>query len=89
MEHRDGDADHAVDGKFFQDARVKHGGGGRRGGITGRRPGMEGKETDEDTESDQEEEKDDILLVRSDGMVVEVGLESDHIEGARRPRARP
>ena len=55
VQHRNGDADHAVDGEFLQDTGVEHGGGGRRGGITGRRPRMEGKETDENAEADQQE----------------------------------
>ena len=64
MEHRDGDPDQAVDGEFLQDAGVEHGGGGRRGGISGRRPGMEREKSDENAEADEQEREDDVLRRR-------------------------
>src|ERR1035437_6716995 len=92
MKHGDGDADQAVNVEFFQDAGVKHGGGGWGGSVSGRGPGMEGKEADEDAEADEQEEKNDVLRRGGDevggvsgvpGDSRDVILERDDVERAR------
>ena len=74
------EAEESVESEFFEHAGVEHGGGSRGGGISFGRPGVEGKEGDEDAEAEEEEQVDN-RPGGEDAGVAEL-LEEADVEGA-------
>ena len=80
-EERHGDAQAAVGAELHDDAGEQHGGGGGRGDVAGRRPGVEGPEAGENGEADEDQREAPHLEVTG-----KVGVgESDEARGSELP----
>src|SRR5690606_30865486 len=68
--------------EFFQDARMKHRGGRRRGTITERSPGMKRPERDKNAEPEQKHREDELLSVHVHRVFCEIAGQFSDVESA-------